>query len=115
MLFIQMFVDKLPRCEILDLTNNSIYGKSLDTKNEVDGALIKLLQKLRYVIIHDNPIASIERSDLYWKISRVDDQLLGKLIWIPEKWVKSSSWKRLVNPKDTELIEKTHSEFFLLK
>eukprot|EP01125_Pyxidicula_operculata_P007159 TRINITY_DN2436_c0_g1_i1.p1 TRINITY_DN2436_c0_g1~~TRINITY_DN2436_c0_g1_i1.p1 ORF type:complete len:252 (+),score=31.62 TRINITY_DN2436_c0_g1_i1:54-809(+) len=108
--YIEKFISKLPNCEIVDLSHNTIYGFFESERNEVDKRLISILSRMKYVVVHNNPVASISRSDLFWKISALDKRLLASLIWIPENWVKTPAWKRLVNPDDIDLIEESHLE-----
>lgn len=93
------------------LSVNRIWGYSEEIKAFVDGGLIEMLesQKVELLNITSNPIANIDRKDFFEKLNELH---FSKLIWIPQKWVETGSWKNIIDPKYVDLVKKVHDEFY---
>jgi len=77
-------VEKLPNCEVIDLSNNRLRVPPL-TDQLVAGLLIRLLHRpsVKFVDISLNAIASLDGIPMFEVLSCYPD-LLKKLVWVPE-------------------------------
>ena len=94
---------------ILDLSMNRIHGYNLISRKQFDIAFMAILSRVKYLVIAGNPVASVDRVDLFGKFTKNDFE---KLIWIPHPWVRAGQWKTMADPKYWDLIEKTHEDFY---
>lgn len=112
------FVKLFPACEVVDLSFNRFYGKDSSglVSKDVDEALVKILslETVKFVCVIGNPMASVDRRDLFDRLQRSNVDLFLKLIWVPSEWLKSGNWASMVGP-DANLQEKiraAHRAFF---
>jgi hypothetical protein len=118
--YILEFLKTLPNCKYVNLSNNRLHGFFAESREAVDKALLGILQhsSVEFVNILGNPLASIDRKDLYEKIAEDEEQrkLLRKLIFIPLRWLASNNWHVLfVGPNKTEtcaIVGKAHDQFY---
>jgi hypothetical protein len=107
-------VERCPRIQEIDLSNNRFHGYSKDTQPIVDKAIQALLSRSppTSVNISGNPLATIDRKDLFASFSSTE---LSRLIWIPEPWLKGSGWNNMI-PKEElqEIVRRTHEVLFYL-
>jgi len=100
----------LPNCKRLVLSGNRFHGYERTTRLLVDQSLLQLLNTfLEWVDITGNPVASMDRQDLFRKLKA--KQLL-KLIWIPEGWLAGSAWHTLVRPTHYADVQRMHKQYY---
>jgi len=106
------FVSTLPNCEIVNLSNNHFHGIGEGKiKARTDKALFSLLDEkpLQYLDITINPLASVDRRDLFEKLKSTH---LQKLIWIPFSWLDGRGWRTLIEPTQQNLVLETHRTYY---
>jgi hypothetical protein len=112
------FVSKLPNCRYVNLSSNRSSGKSPSgaVLDKVDAALLRILAlaHIQWVAIAVNPIASIDRKDLFDRLCVPSLQAhLLKLIWVPEAWLPAGNWKALVRDASLHVrVEAQHKAFY---
>lgn len=108
---------KACRCHVLILRNNRFFGKGQPFQEQLDPALIAILDLpfVRFVDITLNGLATSERADFF--VSRLR-QHLAKLIFIPIPWVEDpSSWSRLLGDSadsaaGVQLCQQAHRVYY---
>jgi hypothetical protein len=95
--------------KVVDLSLNTFWGYQIHSQYLVDKALKSLLSSAKYVNIVGNPLATVDRKDLFQSLT--EDQL-SRLIWIPKCWVEGGSWKNMIRPESHELVRSTHEQYF---
>jgi len=98
--------------KIVNLSNNRFHGYDMRYRKEVDKALQDILavSSVKYVDITANPLASVDRKDLF---NLLNKEQLKKLIWIPKNWINGGNWKVMIDNKSFHPeIEKTHKEYY---
>jgi len=109
------FVLSLPNCEILNLSYNRFHGmRDGPERIRMDKALEDILvhKKLRFLDVTGNPLASVDRKDLFKKLT---NKQLTKLIWIPFSWLEGKGWQSLVADKQAqEVVLTTHRTYYSL-
>jgi hypothetical protein len=96
--------------KLLDLSFNSFHGYNSLTRQGFDAEFLKVLDNVEnYVIVYGNPMASVDRMDLFKKFN---EKQLSKLIWIPEQWVAAGAWKAMVDKQFHDIVNKTHVDFY---
>jgi hypothetical protein len=75
---------------------------------------ILALAHIQWVAIAVNPIASIDRKDLFDRLCAPSLQAhLLKLIWVPEAWLPAGNWKALVRDASLHVrVEAQHKAFY---
>eukprot|EP01125_Pyxidicula_operculata_P011292 TRINITY_DN3698_c0_g1_i2.p1 TRINITY_DN3698_c0_g1~~TRINITY_DN3698_c0_g1_i2.p1 ORF type:complete len:214 (-),score=16.10 TRINITY_DN3698_c0_g1_i2:17-658(-) len=109
---IASFIEKLPNCECVVITNNRICGLG-EKKYLVDDAIIKMLLQpsVKYLAVYGNIIATIGRKDLYQNLVAQHPKLLSKLIWISKLWLDTSGWRTMIQDAELEhTILDTHRQ-----
>lgn len=112
MSYIADVVHLFENCFEVNLSNNRFHGLN---DNTVDYHLFRILRQasIKHVLIIQNPIASIDRKDLFTKMNEND---LRKLIWIPEQWLQGGGWKSvLLNNKNLKFVEEAHIKYYNIK
>jgi hypothetical protein len=105
------FVTQCPNCSIVDVSLNRFYGNDEKRRLIVDEARGTLLRQpaIKVVDICFNPVASVDRADLFHRLSR---EALAKLIWVPKIWLSAGRWKDMLPEANVELVEETHNKFY---
>lgn len=111
MIYIADTVHLFDNCFEINLSGNRFHGLK---DNTVDYHLFRILRQasIRHVIITHNPIASIDRKDLFTKMSEND---LRKLIWIPKQMLQGYGWKNVLpdyNNSLFKLVEEAHLKYY---
>lgn len=97
---------KFPSIEQVDLQKNRF------TVNSWNAFLsILKLEHLKYFIIIDNTLASIDSRGYFNKVLGPGN-LLPKLIWIPRYWIDGVGWKNCVDTEYFEIVLKTHEAYY---
>lgn len=97
--------------EEVNLSRNRIHGYSLSTRELVDESLRTIIQHtVKYVVLFGNPLASIDRQDLF---DTFDKETFAKLIWIPLPWLEPKQWKTMITNESFHLIiYNTHQDYY---
>lgn len=93
----------------VSLSGNRLGAKGLDDTYEAVIRICEQHDKLRFVDVTMNPLASIDRADLFAKLT---PEVLGKLIFVYEHWLDSRSWTAMVRRDLEGTVEDTHRVFF---
>ena len=97
----------LPNLRTLNLANNRIHGRG---DSSVDDTIKSLLEKLDFLVLLGNPIASVDRIG-FWSSLNADQ--LEKLIWIPESWVEPRGWIGMIPDLECqEAVVEAHQKFY---
>jgi hypothetical protein len=99
---------KFPSIEQVDLQKNRFTVNSWNAFFS-----ILKLEHLKYLIILDNTLASID-SRGYFNKTLGSAKLLSKLIWIPKYWIDGSGWKNCVDTEYFEVVLETHKAYYSL-
>eukprot|EP01102_Stenamoeba_stenopodia_P007452 TRINITY_DN2086_c0_g2_i1.p1 TRINITY_DN2086_c0_g2~~TRINITY_DN2086_c0_g2_i1.p1 ORF type:complete len:281 (-),score=59.52 TRINITY_DN2086_c0_g2_i1:12-830(-) len=97
-----------PNLKLIDLSSNRFTAASSGYIN-----LLFDLVSLQWIVIKNNTsgLSTIEAQD--WFVS-LENQRLGKIIFLPEGWISSSGWQTLVgNDKaKIELVQQQHITYY---
>jgi hypothetical protein len=107
---IKKLVEKI-RPTVVNLAGNRFHGYDQTYQAEVDQALkdILAIEDVKFVDITCNPIASIDRSDLFDTFTEKDFQ---KLVWVPQHYLTGGVWKNIVsNSAFHNKIVETHFNY----
>jgi hypothetical protein len=112
--FIQQISSKAFR---LCLSSNRLYGRDAagEPIAEVDEAIVRMLlmEKVLFLDILHNPLASVDRKDLFQRLAQSHTAVFRKLIWVPNSWLEGSSWKTMLPEKfDCRLVYDAHRRYF---
>ena len=95
---------------VLDLSMNRIHGYELLSRPQFDRAFWNILSYVQnYFVIVGNPLASVDRLDLF---STFKEEHFKKLIWIPQSWIKGESWHAMVDKSFWDIIKDAHDEYY---
>jgi hypothetical protein len=104
----------------IDLSYNYIHGMPGNNKG-VDANLLELAyhQVVRSINITFNPIATVDRINLWLLLKWTGDQYAAeqqkchrKIIWIPAAFVKSSAWTTMVSSGQEDAVREYHLEYY---
>jgi hypothetical protein len=100
---IQNLPNIFPCLSLLDLSYNQITSK-------VDTAALRALLRRVTLIIVGNPLATIDGKEFFAGLTKEE---LGKLIWIPQNWLKARKWVVLIPDKEKqEFVFTIHERFY---
>jgi hypothetical protein len=104
--YIRQLIESAPNLNIVDLSNNDFEGKE-----EFEKTLLFILERVKWLDITYNPFS--QKSSFFQSIS---EDILQKLIFIPEVILSDNSWEKLLgnNEEKCELVKKRHKEYYLI-
>ena len=72
-----------------------------------------ILQRVKFVDLVDNPLASVGRRDFY---NKLESSELEKLVWIPSNWVDGMGWTVMIDDKGKhEMIKLAHTRYYAMQ
>lgn len=114
-----VFISLFPQREVVDASSSRFYGKDSAGKplDGFEGAIEMILDcpTMGFLDITSNPLASVDRKDLFVKWAHEKPNLLLKLIWIPKVWLKGGAWKVLVPSDIHAKVYDQHLQYYALR